>query len=71
MSEVRSLTVDIIAKMAKAAGPGPLQPLLPDLVYMMLESLSGLESATLNYVEQNAHGNLSFTLALNSRSTGL
>lgn len=56
VDEVRALTVDLVAKMAKAAGPEPLRPIMPDLVCLMLESLSGLESAKLNYLEQHAEG---------------
>ncbi|GMH36012.1 hypothetical protein BSKO_03880 [Bryopsis sp. KO-2023] len=54
--DIRALSIDIVAKMAKGAGPGPLTPILPDLVSMMLESLSGLESSKLNYIEQHAQG---------------
>lgn len=56
VGEVRTLSVDIVAKIAKAAGPDPLKPILSDLIYLMLESLSGLESAQLNYLEQHAEG---------------
>ena len=54
--EVQTLSVDTVARLAKAAGPAVLQPVLPDLVIQMLESLSALESAKLNYIEQHVEG---------------
>ena len=52
--EVRGLALDLITTAVRAAGPGPLAPLAPALVPGLLEALSGLEDARLNYLEQHA-----------------
>lgn len=54
VKEVQALAIDTICKVAKAAGPAQLQPVLPQLVTAMLESLSSSEDARLNYIEQHA-----------------
>ncbi|MEW5319235.1 MAG: hypothetical protein WDW38_010400 [Sanguina aurantia] len=54
VSEVRIVTLDTLAKASKVAGPAVLRPHLAPLVVTMLEALSNLEDARLNYVEQHA-----------------
>eukprot|EP00873_Tetraselmis_striata_P043262 jgi/Tetstr1/463526/TSEL_008405.t1 len=53
-AEVRGLAVTTIAKICKTASADQLQPFLPDLTVVMLESLTQLEDQRLNYVEQHA-----------------
>ncbi|GAX79566.1 hypothetical protein CEUSTIGMA_g7007.t1 [Chlamydomonas eustigma] len=52
--EVRAVSLDCIARLAKAAKLDALRPHLIPLVQSMLEGLSSLEDARLNYIEQHA-----------------
>eukprot|EP00899_Mesostigma_viride_P010697 jgi/Mesvir1/19629/Mv09917-RA.4 len=53
VAEVRGLSVRTIMKIVKGAGPS-VRPHIPKLATAMLESLSNLEDARLNYVEMHA-----------------
>ena len=52
--EVQALSVDTLSRIIKSAGPELVKPHLSIVVPALLESLSGLEDARLNYVEQHA-----------------
>ncbi|KAK9795879.1 hypothetical protein WJX73_005986 [Symbiochloris irregularis] len=54
VKEVQGLALDTLAKMVKLARPETVLPHLPQLAGMLLESLSGMEDARLNYIEQHA-----------------
>ena len=50
---VRGFALDALAALSGAAPAATLRPLLPALVPACLEALSGLEDASINYVEQH------------------
>ncbi|GBF95386.1 hypothetical protein Rsub_07814 [Raphidocelis subcapitata] len=54
VAEVQGLSLDMLTQAVRSAGPAPLAPLAPALVPGLLEALSGLEDARLNYLEQHA-----------------
>ncbi len=50
---IRAFSVDMIAKLTKAAGKEAVQDSMHIIVPPLLESLSGMEDARLNYLEQH------------------
>lgn len=54
IDELRIFLLDIMSRLIESAAASAVQPLVPDLVPTLLESLSGLENVKLNYVEQHA-----------------
>ena len=52
VNEIRAVAVDTLATAVKSAGAGAVRPVLPALVPVLLEALSGMEDMRLNYVEQ-------------------
>ena len=50
---IRAFSVDMIAKLTKAAGKEAVQESMHIIVPPLLESLSGMEDARLNYLEQH------------------
>eukprot|EP00878_Enallax_costatus_P009355 GHUV01009777.1.p1 GENE.GHUV01009777.1~~GHUV01009777.1.p1 ORF type:complete len:703 (+),score=264.85 GHUV01009777.1:111-2219(+) len=51
---VRGVSADVICTGLKTAGSAQVLPVLPAVVPVLLEALSGMEDARLNYVEQHA-----------------
>jgi hypothetical protein len=49
---VRAIATDVLCSGIKTAGSTQVLPVLPVVVPVLLEALSGLEDARLNYVEQ-------------------
>lgn len=54
VKEVQALSMDVIMKLAKFADGGAIKPHIPEIVKTLLESLSSMEDARLNYIEQHA-----------------
>lgn len=52
--EIQAIALDTVSKACKAAAPDALRPQLVPVVQAMLEALSSLEDARLNYAEQHA-----------------
>jgi proteasome component ECM29 len=54
VKEVQALSMDVIMKLVKFADGAAIRPHIADIVKALLESLSGMEDARLNYIEQHA-----------------
>ncbi|GFR47108.1 hypothetical protein Agub_g8793, partial [Astrephomene gubernaculifera] len=54
VAEVRGLSVEVLSLLSRSAPPAALRPLLGAMVPALLEALSNMEDARLNYVEQHA-----------------
>ncbi|WIA23756.1 hypothetical protein OEZ85_000433 [Tetradesmus obliquus] len=52
--ELRGVAADVLCSGIKSAGSAQVLPVLPGVVPVLLEALSGMEDARLNYVEQHA-----------------
>ncbi|KAF6252864.1 armadillo-type protein [Scenedesmus sp. NREL 46B-D3] len=52
--DIRSVAADVLCSGIKTAGSAQVLPVLPSVVPVLLEALSGMEDARLNYVEQHA-----------------
>ena len=54
VKEIQALSLDVLMKVAKQAGSAELRPHIPEMVKCLLEALSSMEDARLNYIEQHA-----------------
>ena len=52
--EIRAITVDTIVSVIRGAGSEEIRHHMKEIITPLLESLSGLEDARLNYIEQHA-----------------